>query len=298
MTAKLGIWSGSTVFASKQEFLQLEITPFKWPMSCQIWTDLSPLSVNELIIYNNSCALCLNFESTACLKSLVTKLECGSDRVSVNIFEPWHDKTNKMSVRPAKTQISLGICPVWSVFPVRMKKAWVLSYTLSAQRTDQTGRMPRLIRVFGGRTLILLVLSCCGSFMLVSVVWLPNTLDNWLILTHVILVSTAPIHDAQHLNLTPENNGSYLCLCGWQTPWITDSSLLMSFWSQWHLSMMHNIWTLHLRITDHTYACVVGKHLGWGQNVSVDKRLIYPHVGLVSTSTYPCCSTSKPCTWR
>ena len=29
-------------------------------------------------------------------------------------FEPRHDKSNKMSVRPAKTQISLGICPVWS----------------------------------------------------------------------------------------------------------------------------------------------------------------------------------------
>ena len=28
--------------------------------------------------------------------------------------EPQHDKTNKMSVRPAKTQISLGIRPVWS----------------------------------------------------------------------------------------------------------------------------------------------------------------------------------------
>ena len=29
-------------------------------------------------------------------------------------FEPRHDKTNKMSVRPAKTQISLGIRSVWS----------------------------------------------------------------------------------------------------------------------------------------------------------------------------------------
>ena len=27
-------------------------------------------------------------------------------------FEPPHDKINKMSVRPAKTQISLDICPV------------------------------------------------------------------------------------------------------------------------------------------------------------------------------------------
>ena len=29
-------------------------------------------------------------------------------------FEPWHDKTNKMTVHPAKTQISLGTHPVWS----------------------------------------------------------------------------------------------------------------------------------------------------------------------------------------
>ena len=60
------------------------------------------------------------------------------------IYEPPHDKTNKMSVRPTKTQISLGSRPVWSepghppspirVFAVHMKKAWVLSYLLSAQR--------------------------------------------------------------------------------------------------------------------------------------------------------------------
>ena len=28
------------------------------------------------------------------------------------IYEPQHDKTNKMDVRPAKTQISLGMRPV------------------------------------------------------------------------------------------------------------------------------------------------------------------------------------------
>ena len=43
-------------------------------------------------------------------------------------------KPTKLHVHPAKTQISLGIHPVWSVFAVRMKKAWVLSYPLSAQR--------------------------------------------------------------------------------------------------------------------------------------------------------------------
>ena len=39
-----------------------------------------------------------------------------------------------MSVHLAKTQISLGIWPVWSVFAVHIKKAWVLSYPSSAQR--------------------------------------------------------------------------------------------------------------------------------------------------------------------
>ena len=43
-------------------------------------------------------------------------------------------KPTKRHVRPAKTQISLGIHPVWSVFVVRMNKAWVLSYQLGAQR--------------------------------------------------------------------------------------------------------------------------------------------------------------------
>ena len=40
-------------------------------------------------------------------------------------------KPTKWHVRPAKTPISR---PVWPVFAVRMKKAWDLSYQLSAQR--------------------------------------------------------------------------------------------------------------------------------------------------------------------
>ena len=35
-----------------------------------------------------------------------------SDARSQNLFEPRHDKTNKVTVRRAKTQISLGIRPV------------------------------------------------------------------------------------------------------------------------------------------------------------------------------------------
>ena len=62
-------------------------------------------------------------------------------------------KPTKWHVGPAKTQISLGICPVWSVFAIRMKKYWPINYLLSAsKKSDQTGRMPRLIWVFAGRT--------------------------------------------------------------------------------------------------------------------------------------------------
>ena len=72
-----------------------------------------------------------------------------------------------MSVRPAKTQISLGIRPVWSESSLCAQ--WVAKdpsfLHADSEDSDQTGRMPRLIWVFAGRTLILLVLSCRGSFI-------------------------------------------------------------------------------------------------------------------------------------
>ena len=78
--------------------------------------------------------------------------------------EPQHDKTNKMSVRPAKTQISLGICPVWSESSLSPRNLGCLAtHWAHSEDSDQTGQMPRLIWVFAGRTLILSVLSCHGS---------------------------------------------------------------------------------------------------------------------------------------
>ena len=82
--------------------------------------------------------------------------------------EPRHDKTNKMIVRPTKTQISLGIRPVWSESSL---SAWrklgsLATHLAHSEDSDQTGRMPRLIWVFYGRTLIFLVLSCRGSWLL------------------------------------------------------------------------------------------------------------------------------------
>ena len=82
------------------------------------------------------------------------------------IIEPPRDKTNKMTMRPAKTQISLGIRPVWSESSLCARRIAKDPSFLHADSEDsgQTGRMPRLIWIFAGRTVILLVLSRGGSY--------------------------------------------------------------------------------------------------------------------------------------
>ena len=74
-------------------------------------------------------------------------------------------KPTKWYVYPAKTQISLGIHPVWSESSL---SAWrklgsLATHWTYSKDSDQTGQMPRLIWVFAGRTVILLVLSWGGS---------------------------------------------------------------------------------------------------------------------------------------
>ena len=114
-----------------------------------------------------------------CFQSSILEKKCQimgqSENPTSKSIEPRHDKTNKVTVRPAKTQISLGICPGWSESSL---SAWRNLGSLAtnwahSEDSDQTGRMPRLIWVFAGRTLILLVLSCHSSIMLFSM-----NLDN------------------------------------------------------------------------------------------------------------------------
>ena len=74
--------------------------------------------------------------------------------ITFKTVEPRHDKTNRMSVRPANTQISLGIRPVWSESSM---SAWrklrsLATHWAQSEDSDQTGRMPWLIWVFAGRT--------------------------------------------------------------------------------------------------------------------------------------------------
>ena len=91
-------------------------------------------------------------------------------------------KPTKWHVRPAKTQISLGIRTVWSmsVFALRMKKACVLAtHWAHSEDSDQTGWTPRLIWVFAGRIghiagFVMRRLTVVLRFTLILAIWLPS----------------------------------------------------------------------------------------------------------------------------
>ena len=70
-------------------------------------------------------------------------------------------KPTKWHVRPAKTQISLGIRPVWSESSLCAwrKLGSLATHWVQSEDSDQTGRMPRLIWVFAGRHFVGFVVS-------------------------------------------------------------------------------------------------------------------------------------------
>ena len=87
-------------------------------------------------------------------------------------------------------------------FAVRMKNLGLLTRHLAhSEDSDQTGWMPRLIWVFAGCTVILLVLSCCGS----------NVFVNFTIFSglNVVLIQV-------RMPLSPQDNSPHL-----KTLWTT-----------------------------------------------------------------------------
>ena len=71
-----------------------------------------------------------------------------------SVIELPRDKTNNVVVRPAKTQISLGIHPVWSESSLTAwrKHGSLATHWAHSEDSDQTGHPPSLIWVFAGRT--------------------------------------------------------------------------------------------------------------------------------------------------
>ena len=133
-----------------------------WPAYICFVFDMSMDSVSDLDIGWYVCMF------KTCTHSCHASASCRM------LYEPQHDKTNKVTVHPAKTQISLGIHPVWSessLSPWR-KLGSLAAHWAHSEGSDQTGRMPRLIGVFTGRTVTLLVLSCRGSWWQLKLVYI------------------------------------------------------------------------------------------------------------------------------
>ena len=77
-----------------------------------------------------------------------------------------HDTTKPTKWVCAQQRLRSDIHPVWPESSLCTQ--WIAKdprfLHADSKESDQTGRMPRLIWVFAGRTVILLVLSCRGSY--------------------------------------------------------------------------------------------------------------------------------------
>ena len=133
-------------------------------------------------------------------------------------------------MRPAKIHICVGIRPVWSESSL---SAWrklgsLATHWAHSEGSDQTGQMPKLISVFAGRTVTLLVLSCCGSSFKCTDMLLNNSsqllptdwttiLDNslsmvprgWITIIDVIFSRCWTSHRSKPFNETERLNQSH-----------------------------------------------------------------------------------------
>ena len=108
---------------------------------------------------------------------------CGYDKIK--LMSHVVAKQTKMTCAPSEDTDQPWLLPsLTSVFAVRMKKLWVLSYPLSAQRR-LGGCTSWSLSSLGAHT-ILFVLSYCGLLMLVFKIWLIifiHVLFSWCIVS-------------------------------------------------------------------------------------------------------------------
>jgi hypothetical protein len=92
-------------------------------------------------------------------------------------YEPCHDKTNIMGLRPAWVQTSLRIRAVWSG-SILFAISFFTCYRVVSERHgswSDCADMRKLVWIHAGRKPIMLVLSCRGSYGN----WFENYLWTW-----------------------------------------------------------------------------------------------------------------------
>ena len=98
---------------------QIEKIDYWCQKSATLWVCHLPKKMGQPVAQHRQTSFCY-FTSLASKKST---------------YEPPHDKTNKMACAPSEDSEQPGHPPsLIRIFAVRIKKAWVLSYPLSAQQ--------------------------------------------------------------------------------------------------------------------------------------------------------------------
>ena len=142
---------------------------------CTVCQDLSVWKLRTITVHmtlvlwpllSNSIQWFYSYCSQGGSKNLSTIVPCNQEfcnKQDTKWAASWQNQQNGMCAQ--RRQISLGIFPVWSESSLSTwRKLWSLATHWAHNKdSDQTGRMPRLIWVFAGRTVILLVLSWGGS---------------------------------------------------------------------------------------------------------------------------------------
>ena len=152
-------WSGSTLFARTRLSKNLGSLCTVIQLSNKdIWGFMSILDMSRIVI------------TTYCIRNkewAPGRIICAVVEVDMWIWNMSRHMTKptKWLMHPVKTQISLGYRPVWSESSL---SAWrklgsLATHWVYSEDSDQSGRMPRLIRIFTG---------CTGHFVGFVMLWL------------------------------------------------------------------------------------------------------------------------------
>ena len=151
-------------------------------------------------------------------------------------------KPTKWLARTAKTKISLGIRPVWSEYSLSAcRSVWFLAtHRASSEVSDQTGRIPRLIWVFAGRTSFCWfchALAKIYAIMLHVTVQRSTLFYNGLLFSwnHLLFAVTRMPHTYSHtythIKFLYKNESKYTCFQKICTTFGANGMILDCLWS-------------------------------------------------------------------
>ena len=144
------------------------VRPYVWVMT-SLDCDISWSAKETLIKLNKIMFMKRPFHyNDSYISSYLHSANLVSNKLNMSRFMT---KPKKWLCAQRRLRSAWAYPPVWSESSLSAcrKLGSLATHWAHTEDSDQTGRMPRLIWVFAGRTLILLVLSCRGSNIIMRV---------------------------------------------------------------------------------------------------------------------------------